>query len=182
MSIYKNIKYRFLTVGIVSLSVIAADQLSKIWVRYALPTTAHQIEIIGNHLDFIHRKNPGIAFSMFASAKYAPVIFASLSVVAIAFILWMIYKNEKLPHKVLIALGAISGGAIGNLIDRIIPPHKVIDFIDFYVGQWHWPAFNIADSSICIGAFLLIIASFTDPDSFPASPSTSGGSEKEDSP
>lgn len=182
MSIYKNIKYRFVTVGMISLSVIVADQLSKIWVRYALPTATHQIEIIGNHLDFIHRKNPGIAFSMFASAKYAPVIFASLSVVAIAFILWMIYKNEKLPYKVLIALGAISGGAIGNLIDRIIPPHKVIDFIDFYVGQWHWPAFNIADSSICIGAFLLIIASFTDPDSFSASPSPSGGSEKEDSP
>ena len=79
MSIYKNTKYRFLTVGIVSISVVAADQLSKIWVRYALPTAAHQIEIISNHLDFIHRKNPGIAFSMFATAKYAPVIFASLS-------------------------------------------------------------------------------------------------------
>jgi len=171
--IYNKKNRRFFIAGLISLAVVAADQLTKIWVRKSLPTADIRIEIISNHLDFIHRKNPGIAFSLFASAKYAPVIFAALSVVAVVFILWMIYKNKNLPGKVLIALAAIAGGAVGNLIDRIIPPHKVIDFIDFYVGQWHWPAFNIADSSICIGAFLLIISTFTDPDSFSAS--VSGG-------
>ena len=183
MRILKKNYRRFFTAGIVSIAVIAADQLTKLWVRNSLPMADYRIEIISNHLDFIHRKNSGIAFSLFASAKYAPVIFAALSVVAVAFILWMIYKNKNLPYKVLIALGAISGGAVGNLIDRIIPPHKVIDFIDFYVGKWHWPAFNIADSSICIGAFLLIIASFTDPDSFSPSPSSSAsdGNAREDS-
>ncbi|RLD10283.1 MAG: signal peptidase II [Chlamydiae bacterium] len=162
----------------VSISVVAVDQLTKLWVRHALPTDYHKIEVITNHLDFIHRKNSGIAFSMFASAKFAPFIFAALSLIAVVFILWTIYKNNNLPVKVIVALGAIAGGATGNLIDRIIPPHKVIDFIDCFVGQWHWPAFNIADSAICIGAFLLIIASFTDPNSFSSSVSPSGGNDK----
>jgi len=170
-----------LIAGTISVIVVIADQLSKIWVRHALPTTTHKIEVITAHLDFIHRKNPGIAFSLFASAKWAPFVFAAISVVAVIFIIRLIYKNKNLPIIVTAALGAIAGGATGNLIDRIIPPHKVIDFIDFYIGQWHWPAFNIADSSICIGAFLLIISSFIYRDPF--SPLPSGDDErKEDLP
>jgi len=164
--------------GIISSIVVIADQLSKIWVRHALPTTAHKIEVVANHLDFIHRKNSGIAFSLFASAKWAPFVFAAISVAAVIFIIRLVYKNKHLPIIVVVALGAIAGGATGNLIDRIISPHKVIDFIDFYIGQWHWPAFNIADSSICIGAFLLIIASFIYRDPF--SPLLSGGGEKKE--
>jgi len=165
-------------VGIVSSIVVIADQLSKIWVRHALPTNTYKIEIITNHLDFIHRKNPGIAFSLFASTKWAPFAFAAISVVAVIFIIRIIYKNKHLPIIVIAALGAIAGGATGNLTDRIIPPHKVIDFIDFYIGQWHWPTFNIADSFICIGAFLLIIASLIYRDPF--SPLPSGDAEKKE--
>jgi len=179
------VKYLFNTsltwfiVAAVAIPIVIADQLSKIWVRFALPSYYHKIELINDHLDFIHRKNPGIAFSLFANAKWATPVFALLSLVAVAFIIRLIYKNNNLPKIVLIALAAIAGGATGNLIDRIIPPHKVIDFIDFYVGQWHWPAFNIADSSICIGAFLLIIASFIYPDPFALS-SSSGDNEKQE--
>jgi len=179
--IQRKIFSPLLIAGIISVTVVIADQLSKIWVRHALPTNAHKIEIITDHLNFIHRKNPGIAFSLFASAKWAPFVFAAISVVAVIFIIRLIYKNKHLPIIVVVALGAIAAGATGNLIDRIIPPHKVIDFIDFYIGQWHWPAFNIADSSICIGAFLLIISSFIYRDPF--SPLPSGdGEKKEDLP
>ena len=182
MRIQKKIFSSSLIAEIISIMVVIADQLSKIWVRHALPTSAHKIEIITDHLDFIHRKNPGIAFSLFATAKWAPFVFAALSVVAVVFIMRLVYKNKHLPLIVVVALGAIAGGAAGNLIDRIIPPHKVIDFIDFYVGQWHWPAFNIADSSICIGAFLLIIASFIYRDPFSPLPSDDGSKKKEDLP
>jgi len=179
---FNNISSAWIIVASISSCVIIADQLTKIWVRIALPTYSHKFELIAGHIDFIHRKNPGIAFSLFATAKWAPGVFAAVSFVAVAFIFRLIYKNNKLPNIVLIALAAIAGGATGNLIDRIIPPHKVIDFIDFYVGQWHWPAFNIADSSICIGACLLIIASFIYPDPFAPSHSSGDNETKEDSP
>jgi len=178
---YKKTFSNLAVAGIISSIVVIADQLTKIWVRHALPSHAHTINIITGHLDFVHRKNPGIAFSLFATAKWAPAFFAVLSAGAAVFIAWMIYKNKHLPIIVVTALGAIAGGAVGNLIDRIVPPHKVIDFIDFYIGQWHWPAFNIADSSICIGAGLLIIASFIYRDPF--SPSISDDvKSKEDLP
>ena len=182
MKTFNNIPSTWITVTSIYLFVLIADQLTKIWVRIALPTYSHIFILIPGNLNFIHRKNPGIAFSLFATAKWAPVVFTTISFVAVAFIFRLIYKNNKLPNVVLIALAAIAGGATGNLIDRIIPPHKVIDFVDFYIGQWHWPAFNIADSSICIGAFLLIIASFLYPDPFAPSTSSDDNETEEDSP
>jgi len=169
---------RFFLPGGVALSVILADQLCKIWVRNNLPTAYDKISLIENHLDFIHRKNSGIAFSLFASVKSAPFIFALISLAAVGYIAYLIFKNKNLPKIVILALAAIAGGATGNFIDRIIPPHKVVDFIDFYFGNWHWPAFNIADSSICVGAALLVIASFIYRDPFSASQTSSRDDEK----
>lgn len=71
----------------------------------------------------------------------------------------MMYKNKASAKLSNIAYALIIGGALGNLSDRLIHGF-VIDFLDFYVGDWHWPTFNIADVSICLGAALIIIESF----------------------
>jgi signal peptidase II len=82
-------------------------------------------------------------------------LFTAISVVAVFLILYLL-KRHSSKKLFCWALALILGGAVGNLIDRSLHGH-VIDFLDFYLGDWHWPAFNVADSAICIGAALFII-------------------------
>jgi len=102
-------------------------------------------------LKIVFVENKGAAFGLFA--HLGNYFFMTISIVAIIFILFYITKFAK-GFEVL-ALSLIFGGAIGNLIDRI-RNGKVIDFIDFYVGNWHWPAFNVADSALTVGITLFI--------------------------
>ncbi len=107
--------------------------------------------------------NPGAAFSFLADAGgWQRWFFTTIAfVVSIAIVIWI--KKLKPEEKVLgIALAFILGGAVGNLIDRVRFGY-VVDFIDIYVGTAHWPAFNIADSSIFIGAGIMIYSSFKQP-------------------
>ncbi|MCE1782464.1 signal peptidase II, partial [Enterobacter hormaechei] len=78
-------------------------------------------------------------------------------------LLGMMYRSSARQKLRNIAYALVIGGALGNLFDRLVHGF-VVDFIDFYVGEWHWPTFNIADSAICIGAALIIIESFISPD------------------
>ncbi|MCI5896496.1 MAG: signal peptidase II [Candidatus Aphodousia sp.] len=106
--------------------------------------------------------NYGAAFSFLAdSSGWQRYFFAAIAVVAVVVCLKLMisHTREKL---FCLALALILGGAIGNLFDRIIYGY-VIDFLDFYYGYWHWPAFNIADSAIVLGAGLLIVDSFLRP-------------------
>jgi signal peptidase II len=99
--------------------------------------------------------NKGAAFSFLASETgWQRHFFTIVGLAASAFIIYLLKKNpgERLMSW---ALTLILGGAIGNVIDRILYGH-VIDFLDVYVGGWHWPAFNIADSAICVGAVLFV--------------------------
>ena len=144
---------------------VLADQISKLYIRISVPEGAWR-NIIPGCVAITHRLNQGIALSFFHHINAAPVIFSLIALGAVGFITWLVIRHPMLPRKVIIALGLIGGGAAGNMIDRIIPPHKVVDFIDCYAGTLHWPAFNIADSAICIGAGLLVLASFTDPQAF----------------
>ena len=103
--------------------------------------------------------NKGAAFSFLASAQgWQTPVLITVSVLAIAVVSWMLWRN---PSRGLLDAGLclILGGAIGNLIDRIAYG-KVVDFLDLHVLGWHWPAFNVADSAISVGAALLIIESF----------------------
>ncbi len=99
--------------------------------------------------------NKGAAFSFLASETGWQRHF--FTVVGIAASVFIIYLMKKNPGERLLswALTLILGGAIGNVIDRVLYGH-VIDFLDVYIGTWHWPAFNIADSAICIGAVLFV--------------------------
>jgi signal peptidase II len=99
--------------------------------------------------------NKGAAFSFLASETgWQRHFFTVVGLAASAFIIYLLKKN---PGQRLLcwALALILGGAIGNVIDRVLYGH-VIDFLDVYIGSWHWPAFNVADSAICIGAVLFV--------------------------
>jgi signal peptidase II len=157
--------------------VLLFDQLSKAWVRSYLPLGSADRQVIPGFLALTHRLNPGVAFSLFRSLDYAPLIFSLVALAALGFIAWILARSRYLPRAAVLALGAIAGGACGNLVDRIRPPHHVLDFVDCYFGNYHWPAFNVADSAICIGAALLLVTSIIDVrflGSAPAAPSAPG--------
>jgi len=104
-------------------------------------------------LNIVHVQNKGAAFSILSNMgnKY----FIGISVIAIIAIAIYLYRLPKGLE--LVALSLILGGAVGNLLDRI-SIGKVTDFIDVFVGKWHWPAFNVADSALTIGIALFLIA------------------------
>lgn len=104
-------------------------------------------------LKIVHVQNPGAAFGIFKHLGNNVFIFFSI----VAIICILIYKS-KLPMGLeFFSLSLILGGAIGNLIDRLTKG-KVIDFIDVFIGKWHWPAFNVADSALTVGMILFIWA------------------------
>lgn len=147
---YRNVYWLWL-----SAAVIVADQISK--------------QIVVNQLDLYERvavlpflnltrtHNTGAAFSMLADL--APFFFVALAVaVSIGILIWL-RRNPDRERLTAISLCLILGGALGNAIDRAARGH-VIDFIDVYAASWHWPAFNLADSAITVGAGLILLDMF----------------------
>ena len=133
--------------------VAALDQLSKFAITRRL-ITGDSIELAPFfNLVLVH--NRGAAFSLLASAPgWQRELFIAIAVVASV---WVVYLLRRYPRQTLFcfALSLILGGAIGNVIDRVLFG-AVIDFLDFHLGGYHWPAFNVADSAITCGAALLI--------------------------
>src|SRR3546814_6602004 len=106
------------------------------------------------HLNIVYMKNTGAAFSMMSDAS--PVLFVLLGVgVSVGILLWL-RRHPRDQHLVAIALSLIMGGALGNVIDRVTRGY-VVDFVDFYVGSWHFAAFNVAEAAIPCGAAPLIL-------------------------
>jgi signal peptidase II len=137
-----------------ALLIVAFDQLTKIAVERALDYG--DVRPLTGFFNLILTYNKGAAFSFLASAGGWQAQF--LITVAIGASIFIIYLLARHGHQRLfaLALALILGGAIGNVIDRIAYGH-VIDFLDFHVAGWHWPAFNVADSAIVAGAGLLIL-------------------------
>jgi len=144
-----------LLVGLlVALGVIIIDQVSKyVILNYVLQEYA--AIILAPFFAVVRAWNTGVSFSMFNNYGINGVyILSGLALlIVVALLKWL--KNEK-NRLLQVALGFIIGGALGNVIDRI-RLGAVFDFLDFYVGDHHWPAFNAADSFICIGAALIVI-------------------------
>ena len=135
-------------------AVVVADQLTK-WAVLENFAYGERLQITG-FLNLVLVYNKGAAFSMFADASgWQTPLLIVFALVAAGIVGTLIVKN---PHKRLLCLGLalILAGAIGNLIDRLRFGH-VVDFLDFHAMGWHWPAFNVADSAITIGAVLLIL-------------------------
>lgn len=141
-----------------SLLIIIADQISKTVMVNWLDLYERVAVLPFFNLTLAH--NTGAAFSILAGAGgWQRWFFVALAVViSLVLVIWLkrLAQTAKLEA---ISLALIIGGAIGNVIDRLVYGY-VIDFLDVYVGTYHWPAFNIADSAICVGAVLLIIDSF----------------------
>ena len=133
---------------------IVLDQLTKLGFDAQLKY-GERIHLLP-FFDFTLLYNPGAAFSFLADETgWQRWFFTLLALGASVFIIWMMHKNRT-HHRMMLALSLILGGAIGNVIDRIAYGH-VVDFLLFYWRDWYYPAFNIADICITLGAMLLIL-------------------------
>ena len=140
----------------VSLAVLAADRATKFAIeRYTSPFLRHSI--VSDIVVLVHAQNPGIAFSLFANSRspwLAWVLVAS-SVVVMIVLVWMIVTGRAGGTLAHCGLALILGGAAGNALDRVIHG-GVTDFLEVRLWTYIWPAFNVADSAITIGAILVL--------------------------
>ena len=135
---------------------VAVDQVSKYWV-FGTFFLFESRTIIPGFFNLTYLTNNGAAFSILAGqpALWRQMFFISTALVALVMI-WLFQRSYGRTSKLYtVALALVAGGAIGNLIDRIRFGF-VIDFLDFYIGAYHWPTFNVADSAIFIGVSLFI--------------------------
>ena len=141
-------------------AVVAVDQLTKAWIVMTYPLGT-ELEIVPGFLRLVHARNRGIAFGILGASGSA-VQLALLIVVAgiAAFVAWQLARAGG-DGFAGVGLALVLGGAIGNIIDRVLRG-EVVDFADFYLitggHEHHWPAFNVADSAISIGACCVILA------------------------
>lgn len=144
--------------GLFSIIVVAgllADQASKLYVDKVM--SLHQsIPVIDGLFNFTYLRNRGAAFSFLSEASWRLPFFILVTLIAAVVILVALKKMREDQKLAQISLAMIFSGAIGNLIDRI-RLGEVIDFLDVYWQQHHWPAFNIADSLICVGVALIAL-------------------------
>jgi signal peptidase II len=145
-------KYHFL----IALFVIALDRATKIAIAHHLSLHG-SITIIPGFFRIIHAENPGAAFGIFADSpsEWKVGLLIVFSVIALLIVSALLWKNSHTMTSTGIGLSLILGGAVGNLWDRLVSRH-VVDFLLFYVGPYQWPAFNVADSAIVVGACLLV--------------------------
>jgi len=149
----KSIHYFCLTAGL----VILLDQVTKFYVVSSFQLH-ESLPVIDGFFNITYIRNPGAAFGFLAGASEAfrGMFFSLVTLLAITLILYYLIKNRVGRLSLVLPLALILAGAVGNLIDRI-RFGEVIDFLDVYLGGYHWPAFNIADSAISIGAVFLLV-------------------------
>ena len=143
-------------VFIVGLLVIFSDQLTKLWVRSSFVYGGEPVAVIPGFFNLVYVRNEGAAWGMLGGQQLL-LILLSIAVLILLAVFRRKFLNPTFDHK--LAFGLMIGGICGNLIDRV-KLGWVTDFLDFYIGGWHWPSFNIADSAICIAAGIYLISSF----------------------
>ncbi|MFI5113351.1 MAG: signal peptidase II [Terriglobales bacterium] len=145
-------KYHFL----IAILVIVLDRMSK-WLVAGSINLHDSISVLPGFFRLTHVQNSGAAFGLFAesSSEWKVAILILFSILALAVVSALLWKNSHSMTTTGVGLALIMGGAVGNLWDRLLTGH-VVDFFDFYLGSYHWPAFNVADSAIVIGALLLV--------------------------
>jgi signal peptidase II len=142
---------------ILALVVLVLDFLTKRWVESGL-FYGEQIPVT-SFFNLVLTYNAGAAFSFLSDAAgWQRWFFSSIAGGASIMIIYLLRRHEA-DKLFCTALSLILGGAVGNLWDRLTLGH-VVDFLDFYIGTYHWPAFNVADSAIFVGAMLLVLQSF----------------------
>jgi signal peptidase II len=144
------------------LPLFALDQLTKWLVRQNIPYGA-EIPIIPGFFSLVHASNTGAAFSLFTGNNF---FFIGLALVALAVVIFLLVRDsrgskteQRLNNITKISFGLLASGILGNVTDRIFRG-AVTDFLHFYISEYSWPSFHVADSCICIAAGLLILGSF----------------------
>lgn len=145
-------KYHFL----IAFLVVLLDRLAKLSVERNI-SLHDSISVIPGFFRLTHVENRGAAFGLFADSpsEWKIAVLVLFSLIALVIVSALLWKNSHAMTTTGVGLALILGGAIGNLWDRLVSGH-VVDFLLFYVGQYQWPAFNVADSAIVIGAGLLV--------------------------
>jgi signal peptidase II len=151
-------KLKYLILAVVSAIVLVLDQATKLYVDRTMDLQA-SITVVENFFNITYLRNKGAAFSFLANFSYRLPFFILVSLIAIAVILVVFSRLRDDQKFTALCLSLIFSGALGNLIDRI-RLGEVIDFIYVHWYNHYWPAFNIADSAICVGVFLLAIDMF----------------------
>ena len=141
-----------------SAAVFALDRITKRIIE-AHVSVFDTHTVIPGFFDIVHARNRGAAFSMFAdsTSPWRPFLLIGLSLAALILVAGILRKASSMDKPTAIGLSLILGGALGNVFDRIVSG-AVTDFLDFYIGTLHWPAFNVADSAIVIGSGLLLLS------------------------
>ena len=136
--------------------VMLLDQATKAWIISTM-RIYDSFVVIEGFFSITHVRNPGAAFGFLAGAPplFRHIFFLAVTVAAIALILHYLRVSRIEEPSLVSALALILAGAVGNLIDRI-RFGEVVDFLDVYIGSHHWPAFNVADSAITVGAGVLM--------------------------
>jgi signal peptidase II len=141
---------------VIAAAVLIADR----WSKYVVETRFGPWDtkvVIPGFFNIIRSENPGVAFGIFSdsTSPLRTTGLIGLTIAAVGVLGWMLWKAQDRITS--IALALITGGALGNLYDRI-HAGAATDFLDFYSGHYHWYTFNLADSGICVGAALLILS------------------------
>ncbi len=153
-------RYRIL--GGMALLALLLDQLSKWLVMRVIPEH-RPVTVIAGLFDLVNIRNRGAAFGFLnrSDIEWQFWLFLCATAVAVWAIIALTRSAQEEPC-LFVGLGLVMGGALGNLVDRV-RFRAVVDFLDFYWGDWHWPAFNIADSAICVGAALACLTLWRSP-------------------
>jgi signal peptidase II len=148
---------RYLILALVSLSIVVLDQISKVQIMQTM-RLHESIPVVSEFFSLTYIRNPGAAFGLLASSgqTFRLIFFGLTSVFALGLLGMIFYRLRQDDWVGQLSIAGILGGAIGNLLDRV-RFGEVIDFLDFYVNGYHWPAFNVADAAISVGVFFLIL-------------------------
>lgn len=143
-----------------AVAVLLADQATKWWIIEGVRPPPGGIEVTP-FFNIVMVWNPGVTFGLFGMGGEAMrwVLIAVTFAIIVALGVWLVRSTRTFQA---LALGAVIGGAVGNLLDRLIHG-RVADFLDFHLGGWHWPAFNLADAAIVCGVCVLLLDTFLAP-------------------
>ena len=136
--------------------VFVADQVTKALVEATIPEHT-TIRVLPYFLNLIHTNNAGAAFGLFSDSPSAwkTVLLTGVSGLLLVMVILVMWRNQQLRWETGVGLALILGGALSNLFDRI-RFGRVVDFVDVYFRGYHWPTFNLADTTIVVGAGLLV--------------------------
>jgi signal peptidase II len=138
-------------------AVFGLDRLTKRIIEQRVPESV-AYRVIPGFFDIVHSENRGVAFGIFddSAVEWRSLALIVVAVIAVIFVSVFLWRARHIDAAMLWGLALILGGAAGNAFDRIVSG-RVTDFLEFYIGEYHWPTFNLADSAIVIGSGLLLL-------------------------